>query len=320
MSANERESTERAAQCSGRSAAEDKQQPDQTARRRRRRKRIRWSVRILVLLLLIGYLKCVGLDGKFYYPNQTRYDSPADFGLSAEEVSFQTADGLTLAGWFLPAIGNAQGTVVHFHGNAANITAHIGLVEWLPRAGYHVLMFDYRGYGQSQGNVTRAGTIRDGHAALDYALARPEAAHLPLFAYGQSLGGAVAIVVAARRPEVQAVVAESPFSSYRGIAARHASRLVFFNWFGQLLANVTISAGEDPIEVVGQLAPRPLFVIAAEHDEICFPELARELYEAAAEPKDYWLVPNATHLGILLEARAELIERVTNFFASATTP
>lgn len=321
MSANKREQADRAVHYSSRgAAADDKQQPSPTANRRRRGKRIRWSVRILVLLLLISYLKFVGLDGKFYYPNQTLYDSPADFGLSAEEVSFQTDDGLTLAGWFLPAIGTAKGTVVHFHGNAANITAHIGLVEWLPRAGYHVLMFDYRGYGQSQGKVTRAGTIRDGHAALDYALTRPEAASLPLFAYGQSLGGAVAIVVAAQRLEVRAVVAESPFSSYRGVAARHASRLVFFEWLGTLLATLTISAGEDPIDVVGRLAPRPLFVIAAEHDEICFPELARELYEAAAEPKDYWLVPDAAHLGIVLEARRELIERVTDFFARAATP
>ena len=288
-----------------------------TATRKRRWRRIKWSVRLVVVLLVIGYLKFVGLDGKFYYPNTEVYGQPEDFGLTHEDVSFQTSDGLTLHGWFLPAVGEPHGTVVHFHGNAANITAHIGLIEWLPRAGYHVLMFDYRGFGRSEGHVTRAGTTRDGHAALDYALTRPEAAGLPLFFYGQSLGGAVAIVVAAERPEVRAVVAESTFASYRGIAARQAQRLVHFGWLSRLLARATVSAGQDPIDVVARLAPRPLLVIAAEQDTICFPEQARELYEAAAEPKSFWLVPGAEHLAVALAAERELTQRVTALFEEA---
>lgn len=259
----------------------------------------------------------MGLDGKFYYPNDEDYGRPAEFGLVHEDVWFQTQDGPKLHGWFLPARGTAKGFVVHFHGNAANVTAHVSLVEWLPWAGYHVLMFDYRGFGQSEGRVTRAGTIRDGHAALDYALSRPEAKDLPLFFYGQSLGGAVAIVVAAERPEVRAVVAESTFSTYRGIAARHAERLVYFRWLAKVLATCAISSGYDPLEAVPRLAPRPLFVIAAEDDEICFPELAQELYDAAGEPKSYWLVPEAEHLGVVLAAGRELTNRVCRFFEDA---
>lgn len=292
----------------------------QLGAKKRRRRRIRWAIRVGVLLLLVGYLKLVGFDSKFYYPNRTLYDRPEDFGLRHEDVRFETDDGLTLSGWFLPAAGEPQGIVVHFHGNAANITAHVGLVEWLPLAGYHVLMFDYRGYGESEGRVTRAGTIRDGHAAIDCALARPEARDLPVFVYGQSLGAAVAIVVAAERPEVAAVVAESPFSSYRRIAALHARRLVFFHWLARGLAGLAISDGHDPIDVVARLAPRPLLVIAAENDTICFPDSARELYTAAGDPKEYWHVPRAEHLGILLEAREELIERVASFFERAAGP
>ena len=289
-----------------------------TATRKRRWRRIKWSVRLVVVLLVIGYLKFVGLDGKFYYPNTEVYGQPEDFGLTHEDVSFQTSDGLTLHGWFLPAVGEPHGTVVHFHGNAANITAHIGLIEWLPRLGYHVLMFDYRGFGQSPGRVTRAGTIRDGHAAVDYALSRPETRGRPLFVYGQSLGGAVAIVVAAQRPEIRAVVAESPFSTHRRIAACHARRLVHFDWLAQWLATVTISAGDDPLDVVAQIAPRPLLIIAAEKDEICFPELARELYAAAAQPKSFWLVPGVRHLEVAQDARPELSTRVLDFLANAS--
>jgi uncharacterized protein len=279
--------------------------------------RFKWAVRIAAVLFVIGYLKFVGLDSKFYYPNDEDYGRPEEFGLVHEDVWFQTQDGVKLHGWFLPARGPAKGLVVHFHGNAANITAHMSLIEWLAQSGYHVLMFDYRGFGKSEGRVTRAGTIRDGQAALDYALSRPEAKDLPLFVYGQSLGGAVAIVVAAERPEVRAVVAESTFSTYRGIAARHATRLVHFPWLGRVLATCAISSGYDPLDVVARLAPRPLFVIAAEDDEICFPELAQELYDAAGEPKSYWLVPNAEHLGIVLEAGTELKKRVCEFFDGA---
>jgi fermentation-respiration switch protein FrsA (DUF1100 family) len=270
-----------------------------------------------VLLAFVGYLKFVGLDGKFYYPDRQTYDDPRNYRLAHEDVTFRTADGVDLHGWFLPAQGTPRGLVVHFHGNAANITAHVSLIEWLPRAGYHVLMFDYRGYGRSAGRVTRAGTIRDGHAAVDYARTRPEARDLPLFAYGQSLGGAVAVVVAAERPEIRAVVAESTFSGYRRIAAFHAARLTYFDLLGRALASLAISSGYDPLEAVARLAPRPLLVIAAEQDRICPPHLARELYDAAGEPKEYWLVPNAEHLGIALEAERALTERVTRFFSTS---
>ncbi len=282
-----------------------------------RQRRFRWTVRLLALAAAAGYLKFVGLDSKFYYPNREIYDQPADYGLRHEDVTFRTSDGLALHGWWLPAEGTARGIVVHFHGNAANVTGHVGLIDWLPRLGYHVLMFDYRGYGRSEGRVTRAGTIRDGHAAVDYAAGRPEARDLPLLAYGQSLGGAVAVVVAAERPDVRAVVAESAFSSYRRIAARHARRLVGIDGLARLLAAVTISDGYDPIDVVGRISPRALLVIAAERDEICFPELARELYDAAGEPREYWLVPGAGHLSVAFEARGELLARVAGFYSRA---
>ena len=279
---------------------------------------VKWVVRIGVLALAVGYLVLVGFDGKFYYPDDQIYVRPPDLRLAYEDVRLPTRDGLTLAGWFLPAQGQPRGTVVHFHGNAANITNHLPLVEWLPRCGYHVLMFDYRGYGESEGRVTRAGTIADGHAALDYALTRPEVRGGPLFVYGQSLGAAVAIVVAAERKEVAAVVAESPFSGYRRIAARHLRGLVYFDWLARGVAALTVSSGHDPIDVVDRVAPRPLLVIAAGNDRICLPESARELFDAAGQPKEFWLAPGAEHLMILDEYDSELKERVTHFFERAT--
>lgn len=289
----------------------------QPAARRRRWRRIKWTIRLGVLLAAAGFLRFVGFDGKFYYPDGKTYFRPADLGLECEDVTFRTRDGLQLHGWFLPAVGRARGTVVHFHGNAANITNHVVLVSWLPAAGYNVLMFDYRGYGQSEGRPTRAGTITDGHAAIDYALSRAETGDGPLLVYGQSLGGAVAVVVAAERPEVAGVVVESTFSGYRRIAARHLRRVMGSETLARFLAAIAISGGDDPIDVVGRIAPRPLLVIAGERDEICFPELGRELFDAAAEPKGWWLAPQAEHLAILEQHDIELRERVVELFEQA---
>lgn len=279
--------------------------------------RFKWSVR-LGLLLLVVIAIMVGADAFFYFPSQRIWNRPEEFGLACEDVWFESADGVRLHGWWLPAEGAPRGTLLHFHGNAENISAHLVLVEWLPRAGYNVLMFDYRGYGRSAGRVTRAGTIRDGHAAVDYALARPDVNRDRLFAYGQSLGGAVAVVVAAERPELRAVVAESTFGSYRRIAALKLCNLAAPPWLANGTAAMLISDGHDPIDVVRKIAPRPLLVITGGRDTICEAELGRELYDAAAEPKDYWFVPDGEHLGLLEAQPQALRERILACFERST--
>lgn len=262
---------------------------------------------------LIGWIVFFGFDGKFYYPDRQVYDAPDDFGLKFEDVYFLTRDGLTLHGWFLPAVGTPRATVLHFHGNAANVSAHVSLVAWLPARGFSVLMFDYRGYGRSEGRVTRAGTVIDGQAALDYLLTRPDVGRLSIVAYGQSLGGAVATVVAAEREEIRGAVLEATFSSYRRIAEAHLSRMPGIGLFSAVVAAATISSGWDPIDCIARIAPRPVLVIAGGSDSICFPELGRELFDAARAPKQFWLAEDAEHLAILLNHGAELQRRVSEF-------
>lgn len=285
------------------------------ARKRPRNRRLRWAIRILVAGGLAGYVLFVGFDSKFYYPSDRVYDEPEALGLAYEDVTFTTPDGLRLHGWFLPAVGEVLGTVVHFHGNAANITAHLGLAAWLPAEGYNVLMFDYRGYGKSEGRVTRSGTIVDGCAAVDYVLGRPDVDPERVFIYGQSLGGAVGIVVAAQRPAIRAVAVEGTFGSYRGIAAMHAQRILRLGVVAEGLARATVSAGADPIDVVASLSPRPILIIGGAEDTTCFPELSRALYEAAREPKDLWIVPGAQHMGALMVDYVGLRDRVKAVFA-----
>src|SRR5262245_38553000 len=120
-----------------------------------------------LLLLLTG---CV--ESYFYYPDRVAYSTPASAGLSYEEVTFNSRDGTQLSGWFIPAAGRnaraAKGTVVHFHGNAQNISSHWEFLDWLPARAYNVFIFDYRGYGKSQGKPEQKGVFEDSVSALQY--------------------------------------------------------------------------------------------------------------------------------------------------------
>jgi len=109
--------------------------------------------------------------------------------------------------------------VIHFHGNAQNMSAHFGFVSWLPAQGFNLFVFDYRGYGTSAGKADREGVFEDSLAALDYIAARPGVDRNRFAGAGQSLGGANAIAVVGSRPHsgIRAVVIESAFSSYREI-------------------------------------------------------------------------------------------------------
>lgn len=287
--------------------------------RSRRFNRIKWSVRAAVVLFIIGMF-IVGFDGLFYFPNQNVYQTPEELRLKYEAVAFLTADGLKLSGWFFPAEGAPRGTVIHFHGNAGNITGHFQLSEWLIWKGYNLFVFDYRGYGKSEGKVTRAGTIRDGHAALDYVLSRPDVDRERIFAFGQSLGGAVAAVVAAERPEIRAVALDSTFSSYRRIGSRHLQRTLYFKGLTDLIASAGLSADYDPIDYVARVAPRPLLVIASREDKICFAELGRELFDAAAQPKEFVLVNRSEHLATVVENVDGVQSKIIKLFEKAVSP
>ena len=109
----------------------------------------------------------------FFYPDTLQYSKPAQFGLVAEDVWIAASDGSKLHAWFLPSQGPARGTVLHLHGNAANVSNHLPLVAWLPARGFNLLTLDYRGFGRSQGTPSLDGVVDDAAAALAYLRTRP---------------------------------------------------------------------------------------------------------------------------------------------------
>ncbi|MCK5943451.1 MAG: alpha/beta hydrolase [Planctomycetes bacterium] len=270
--------------------------------------KLRIALCVLLLPIALGFALMIWIgDGWFYFPNDHVYGAAADYGVVAEDVTFAAPDGPQLHGWWLPAQGEHKGTVVYCHGNAANLTLHARYVAWLPARGYAVLVFDYRGFGRSDGTVSRAGTVDDAVAAIDLALARdPDRTVV----FGHSLGGAVGIAAAARRKAVRGVIAESTFSDYREIARSKAP------WLAALVP-LFVSDGHDPVDVLADLPPAPLLVIHGERDHIVPVRFGRQLFERASEPKELWLVPEAAHFSPWTVRRAEFERRFEDFFAKA---
>lgn len=271
----------------------------------------------LVTLAAVLSLSMFGCERVFYYPDQRDRGSPSDDGLAFEDVHFTTSDGLRLHGWFLPAqpgkIPSPRGTVLHLHGNAANITGHFPFVSWMPAAGFNVLTIDYRGYGRSEGTVSREGTIRDARAALDYLRGRADVDAKRIILFGQSIGGAISIALAAeRRDDLAAVVLDSPFTGYREIARHHILRnpvmLMVAWWFP-----FGIEKGHDPIECIGRISPTPILIIHGSDDRIVPPSMGRRLFDAAGDPKELWQIDATDHMEVWDTHREEAIARFLAF-------
>lgn len=273
----------------------------------------------LLFMLTLG-LSCQGCVGSmFYYPDRAVYDSPDRHGLKYEEVTFRSSDGTRLSGWFIPAVGHAKGTVIHFHGNAQNMTAHFAFVAWLPARGFNLFVFDYRGYGTSEGKPERIGVYQDSLAALDYISTRADIDQKKLFVLGQSLGGANAIVAVANRTPgtIRAVVLESPFSSYQDIVRDKIAEIPLLSFFRTPLSRLLLGNDLSPDAVIANIAPTPLLIIHGTNDSVVPYSHSKRLLELAREPKQLWTIDGGDHTEAFLDPDSEYRHRLVDFFNDA---
>jgi len=235
--------------------------------------------------------------------------SPPGPGLAgAEELSFEGADGIRLGGWFIPPPSPQAITVIVFNGNAGNRAMRTGLAGALAGRGFGVLLFDYRGFGGNSGEPTEHGLSVDAAAARQYVAARPDVDSARLVYFGESLGAAVAIRLAADFPPA-AVVLRSPFSSLAAMANIHYPMVPGVRW---LLRDKFSS-----IDRIGRLRT-PVLVVVGDRDTIVPPNDSRRLFEAAHEPKRFVTIAGVDHNDRALAEGPVLIEAVMDFLRALT--
>ena len=249
----------------------------------------------------------------FYHPDRVVYETPAAAGMKFEEVRFASADGTRLAGWMIPALDlsaarDAKGTVIHFHGNAQNMSAHWRFAGWLAQRGFNVFVFDYRGYGASEGSPEPKGVFEDSVAAIRHVRARPDVDPARLFLFGQSLGGTNAIAAAGsgELAGVRAIAIESTFYSYSAIASDKISG-------AGLLMNDDYSAER----FIARLAPVPLWLIHGTRDQVIGHHHSERLLSKAQPPKSLTLIPGGAHIEAMTPRFGNLYrDQLVRFFES----
>ena len=240
-----------------------------------------------------------------FQPERTRPGQVWQGPNGAEDVSFLNRDNQRLYGWLVPARRQpAFATVIFFHGQAGNIsnTAFIG--QSLAALGFDVLLFDYRGYGRSEGEIaTEKDMYADADAAFDYVVNDRGVPSERVVLYGHSLGTAAAVDLASRRI-CAALILESGLSSADDMAT------VKLRWMPKWLHALGTNRFDSVAKLAGVVCP--VLVAHGERDNIVPTDQGRALFAAANEPKKLIIVPGADH-SIPSYAGASYINEVAKF-------
>lgn len=247
------------------------------------------AVRV-VLLAGAGFLALLFFNQSkmVYLPQRDMTSSPAAIGLRYEEVSFKAKDGVKLHGWFIPS-DPARGVLLFCHGNAGNISHRLDSISIFHRLGLSVFIFDYRGYGRSEGEPTEEGTYSDAEGAWDYLTREKRTPSRSIVIFGRSLGGAIAARTAKNQP-AGALILESAFSSFKEAAED------VYPWLPvRLLARYDYDTAAFAARV-----RCPVLIIHSRNDELIPFDHGKRLFAAAKEPKMFLEISGDHNSGFIM--------------------
>jgi uncharacterized protein len=246
---------------------------------KRPRKLGRTLVEVLAACLLVFFMLRWFEHNQVYYPSRVLDSTGAALGRPFEDVVFKAKDGVVLNGWFFPASTNADRrhvTMLFCHGNAGNISHRLETCEALLATGVNVFVFDYRGYGRSQGSPSEEGTYLDAQAAYQW-LRQKGFGGTNIIAFGESLGGGVAAELAVRE-SVGGLVLQSSFTSITDMGAE---------WFPWLPVRWLGTIKYDTHSKLPRLHV-PLLIMHSPIDELVGFHHGQKNFAAANEPKLFW--------------------------------
>jgi len=245
-------------------------------------------------------------------------------GIAHEDVAFPTSDGLTLRGWFIPAERPDAPAIIYTPATGRDQRSGLSLVHPFHTAGYHVLLFSYRGHALSDGSrwgfTYGAAESEDVDAAVRFLYGEKGIRRIGII--GHSAGAVSALLSTARNPRVGAVVAVAPFNCVTEVWQTNRPALV-----PSFILDLTLWLAEKrkgferddacPLKVVHRIAPRPLLLIHGTDDRRITEAQVRRLFTAAQEPKSLWLVEGASHSSIRAPMLDQLAPDVIAFLDAA---
>jgi fermentation-respiration switch protein FrsA (DUF1100 family) len=249
------------------------------------------------IYVIVGLLLFIFQSSLLYFPNTPSRKivaTPKSIGLGYEPVTIETDDGFSLDGWFIPA-KDARGVLLFFHGNAGNMSHRLESLKIFNGLRLSTLIFDYRGYGRSDGKPSEQGTYRDAVAAWRYLTEQRQIAKENIVFFGRSLGGAVAAHLAGRHCP-GALILESVFTSVPDLAS-HLYPIFPVRWLSRFRY--------DAKSALKSVAC-PVLVIHSPHDEIVPFRHGRALFDAANAPKQFLELRGGHNDGFLLSGQKYL--------------
>jgi fermentation-respiration switch protein FrsA (DUF1100 family) len=300
-------------------------QPESTRRRSQIENAARVTMIGLVpaLMVLLAGIAWIGSE-RAIHPAVRHYATVlADYpDLHPIVIAFQSRTGARIVATLFP--GQRRAVIVLSHGYGDSQAQMLPYAEFLHRAGYTVLVYDMRNRGRSSGEAVTFGALEyiDLISAVDCLTTRPEVDNSRIGALGISLGGSTTLLAAARDTRIKAVVDDSGFSDASSVidsGFEHFIGLPDFPFASITTAIVGRRIGFDlkrirPADVVARIAPRPLLIIQCMDDKIVPPVNSERNFQAAADPKFVWRIPNGGHIGGYTVARQEYEQRVIEFF------
>lgn len=255
-------------------------------------------IRFIAFFLLFIVFSSCSTSSFFYAPYKELKYYPDTTIYTVEVINFKSSNGNTLNGWFLkPKTGiPIKATVLQLHGNGGNISYQYQFAKPLVEAGYQVMVFDYEGYGNSTGTPSQEKVLDDGISALNYVKTRADTKDKKLILFGQSLGGHLSSVVAAKEgSKIDALVIEGAFSGHELMAMYVGKQHGAPRWLARLLVR-TKYEGIDYIDKVTV----PKLIIHSTEDATCPFYMGKDLYEKATGKKEFWEIKGghimASHL------------------------